>query len=438
MKKYLILLLITSAFTSSGQSVDTLSLLKSRVAEMEQRIQTMRSTELVQSMSQRSMLTPSYFYELKALVARQAYNFWKERSNETYVSHLNVYSALYYANKYLGYDSLMQRSYNQGLGHNASVISIRFGKKPNEFYSAGSDGKVLRWDLTNLRKVPEVIYQGDHLIKSIELSYNDEWIMIVTKDRGLIMVRNVSSLSETGPEVFTDPEPVQTAIFLPGQLKYLTVNRSGKVQIKGSRSDLAVGTSDKKVLSLAVNPADASIYAGTEQGAVEIWSDSLEANLHFKEAFAINSIAISADYKMMALGREKGDAILWDLEKKELVRIISGHQSAITDVDFSPDNRLLLTASRDATVRLWDLDDSKKLPIVLDDHNDWVMSAAFDPTGERLISGSKDNYIRVWPVDHKVLADRICTLVSRNLDQNEWREFVGRDIPYQDTCPIKN
>lgn len=89
--------------TGIAQSADSVDVLHERIADLELRISTLQSTELVQSMSQRSILTPSYFYELKALIARQAFNFWKERSNEAYVSHLNIYSSLYYANKYLGY-----------------------------------------------------------------------------------------------------------------------------------------------------------------------------------------------------------------------------------------------------------------------------------------------------------------------------------------------
>lgn len=330
--------------------------------------------------------------------------------------------------------SLTQRAYNQALGHNASVVSVRFGQNPDVFYSAGSDGKVLRWDAHNLKKVPEVIYQGKHLIKSIEISHNDQWIMIVTKEQGIVLIQN-NAQGEANVQVITDPEPVQAAVFLPHELKYVSVNKAGELRIKGYMQNQAVGTSDSRITSLAMNPSDNTIFAGTGEGTIKIWDDTLDASLYFKEAFAINTLAISSDYSTMAMGREKGDVILWDLKKKELIRIISGHQSAITDVDFSPDNRLLLTASRDATVRLWDLQDSKKLPIVLDDHDDWVLTASFDPTGKNIVSGSMDNFIRVWPVDPTVLANRICELVSRNLNENEWKEYVGRDIPYQKTCP---
>jgi len=57
-------------------------------------------TELVMSMTQRSLVIPGYLSDLKALIAKQAYNFWSEGTTEPFISHLNVYSALHDANKY--------------------------------------------------------------------------------------------------------------------------------------------------------------------------------------------------------------------------------------------------------------------------------------------------------------------------------------------------
>ena len=143
---------------------------------------------------------------------------------------------------------------------------------------------------------------------------------------------------------------------------------------------------------------------------------------------------ISPDGKRMAIGRERGDVILWDMQQNKLGRIISSHQSAITDISFSPDNQHLLTTSRDRTARLWDLNDSRKLPIIFDDHEDWVLTGCFDPSGKHVITGSSDMFLRIWPVDPKVLADRICSLLSRNMTPEEWSEFIGSEIPYQKTC----
>ncbi|CAM9961933.1 unnamed protein product, partial [Chrysoparadoxa australica] len=404
-----------------------------KISNQDRLIESLRSTELVQSMSQRSLLMPSYQSELKALVAKQAYDFWKN-SDETYVSHLNIYLALYYANKYLNNKNKYE-SFNQKIGHTESVVSIQFGSDPNTFYSAGSDGRVIKWDLSNLDKLPEIVYQGPYLIRSMDISHDGKWILIVTKDKGIVLVPIEELQSEFGGVVF-DPEPVQSAVFFPSEFKYLTVNENGEIKIKGYEIDLPeVGKVNSRVNVLTIQPDNNDIYAGLEDGQLLVFGEDVK-QIQGKSPYAINALAISPDQKLLIIGRELGDAIIWDIEKKEIIRTISGHQSAVTDVDFHPTQNTVLTASRDGTVKIWDIFNSKKLPQVLDDHLSWVLTASFDPSGKKVISGSSDNYIRVWPIAPSVLADRICELIDRNLTEKEWFEYIGPSIPYQKTCEL--
>ena len=427
---FLTLLLLTSYFQSGAQN---------QSLDLQSQIEVLRTTELVQSMAQRSLLTPSYFPEKKALVARQAYNFWIENPGDRLVSHLNVYQALYYANKYLGYDPVNKQSYNQALGHDESVMSVQYGTDENTFYTAGSDGKVLRWKLEEEFNTPEVIYEGKYLVRSLDISDDGNWILVVTKDQGIIILDNrTQDSSDERPAVAKDTELVQSGVFMPGENKVAVVTKKGELKIKGFGKERVIGRTMDKVTTMEVNKSNDEILAGTAQGNVQFWEDTLARKLYIEEAFAINTMAISSDFKTLALGREKGDVVLYDLIKHQMIRIISGHQSAITDVDFNLDDTKLLSSSRDGSVRVWDINDPRKLPLVLDDHEDWVMSACFSPDGKRVISGSRDNSIRFWPVDPKELADRVCQLVSRDLTEEEWIEFVGTGIPYTKTCPLSD
>lgn len=420
-----------SAYSQSIRSDSTVNILKERIKVLE-------LTEIVQSMSQRSLLTPGYHPEIKALVACQSFNFWKENSDEKFVSHLNVYSALHYANKYILYDSsLREYAYNQILGHSQMVVSVELGSG-SYFYSAGSDGRVLRWNIDDPKAIPMSIFESNDLIRSIDISHDDRFLMIVTKNTGTVIIDLFGNAGGEISEPLLDREVLQAAAFLPEKDAYLAVNRKGEIKLKGYEYDtVAIGQATSKVLSLAINPEDYQFYLGTEAGSImkmDEWGK--ESKIMFEKAYAINAMDISDDQSMMAIGRELGDAIIWNLKTREVIRIISGHQSAVTDVEFSPDGKTLLTASRDGTARLWDIRNTRKLPIVLDDHFDWVMTAAFNKEGTQIITGSKDNFIRIWEVDPAKLAQRICALIDRNLTPEEWIEYVGENIPYQETCPV--
>ncbi|GAA3895006.1 hypothetical protein GCM10023084_54710 [Streptomyces lacrimifluminis] len=76
-----------------------------------------------------------------------------------------------------------------------------------------------------------------------------------------------------------------------------------------------------------------------------------------------------------------------------------GHTGAVYLTTFSPDGRLLATASYDRTVRLWNVaDPSNPRPLgkPLAGNASWVSSAVFSPDGRTLVSAGDDGTIRRW------------------------------------------
>ncbi|MEQ9468233.1 MAG: WD40 repeat domain-containing protein [Ekhidna sp.] len=409
------------------------------------------TTELVMSMSQRSLVMPGYLTELKALVAQQAYIFWKEGNVEPYVSHLNVYQALYEANKYLGYDSIRGLAYNQVGFHSNTVTSVVFGADPDSYYSSSTDGKIYKWSMSDPQKIPKTVYASDKIIQSIEMSNDGKILMAIFYQKGLALIPTEKNQQED-LGVLEDPQPVQTATFIPGERRYLSVTKAGDLILKGFNAQAEnVGKTALKVNQLKVDEQDGTIYAGTDQGVLEAWEKPYEVKESPIEdimenwrkqsyfgyelgSFAIKCLDISPDGNTLAIGRDRGDVILWDIPNKQLIRIISGHQSTVTDIQYNAKGDLLLTTSRDGTARIWDLTDSRKLPIILDDHDDWVFTGSFDPSGTKIITGGADEYIRTWPIDPAYFAFRICAMIDRNLTKEEWNEFVGSEIAYEITC----
>jgi WD40 repeat protein len=73
-------------------------------------------------------------------------------------------------------------------------------------------------------------------------------------------------------------------------------------------------------------------------------------------------------------------------------------QQLIRSVAVSPDNRWVVTASDDQSVRIWDTRTASWL-CTLQGHTNYVRAVDFSPAGKYLASGSEHGEVRLWNIE---------------------------------------
>lgn len=118
----------------------------------------------------------------------------------------------------------------------------------------------------------------------------------------------------------------------------------------------------------------------------------------------IKALKMSSDNRWLAAGSEDRSVYLWDLTDLESpAKILTGNTYESIDIEFSPNNRWLATASTNAGVvlQVWDLekDNFEASPIILNIENYGLKAITFTPDGKWLIAGGNDTQIYFWDME---------------------------------------
>ncbi|XP_005093569.1 WD repeat-containing protein 88 [Aplysia californica] len=244
----------------------------------------------------------------------------------------------------------------------------------SKFLTCGWDKKLKLWDAETGQCILEKTHED--FLTCCQVSHDEKMIACGSDLGKALRVYDLQS----GECIFDckglHESSITSCKFAPADDKVITtsMDRSAKF------FDLVTGTPTIKLVGHTNIVSSCSITSDERKFATASWDKSVllwdvatgmyrsqgPSALKGAHDGSISCCSFSADGLFLVTGSYDLSVVVWDVENSVQKMKLQGHFGWINDICFSEDQDWLLSCSKDKTVRLWNIADSDKIPIVLE------------------------------------------------------------------------
>ncbi|WP_380167605.1 BTAD domain-containing putative transcriptional regulator [Jannaschia sp. R86511] len=174
------------------------------------------------------------------------------------------------------------------------------------------------------------------------------------------------------------------------------------------------------------------VTARTQDGSVTTVHDGRTGALLVGPMTGADITSVSLDGVLV--GATGGEVTRYDLGTLEPLQDLPGARGEVSSLQFSDDSSVLIAASHDQTVSVYDVPSGRRLGDPVLSSAPLSFSAYLRPDGKAL-AVTDEHGVAVWDLDPAHQLEAACRLAGRNLTGTEWTTHLGSLGPVRPTCP---
>ena len=362
------------------------------------------------------------------------------RAGNMDIANLLGYAASLYTSRYQGdiynptvYQSLSLCSQNNSKWsrHEGIVRDLEFlPKSDNELVTVSSYGEIMHHirDGNNLKTNP--------LFKDNKYDFRDVYINPSNK--------NIYAVSRTG-DLFIKTPRSSRILPLTGMIhplaiepmqddKYLLIVGENSLAKLDMSSNTIIGTHRLDFKVTLCSRFDYAPMIFDDKGKMYIIRDINQ--LTSKKVPIVGKVTAYASSKgtgLEAYGLDNGTIFM--LDNKKRIHRLTGHRSRISKIKINGSR--IYSSSYDGTVNLWMTNNDKIEPMTLISASNWIMFFTFDPSKNYLWTAEQNGNISETLISIQVMFDKLQKKLIRDLNQEEWNYYIGRNVPYESFLELR-
>ena len=294
-------------------------------------------------------------------------------------------------------------------GHENYVVSVKTIKDGKEILSGSYDGTIRKWSLETHKQICAPMIGHEKRINQICVTPDEEYVVSCSND-STIRIWSIDTGLQVGESLYGHAGVINSVCVSPDGKLIISAGEDGTVRVWDLNSGKQYGKPllghNCNIKSICMSFDGKYIISADQKGRIRFWDfvsrvqigDIVEC-----QCDSIESIAVLPDNSTVVAAGYDGKIRFFDLENRVLTGQIEAHGDWINGIEISRDGKVVVSASGDQSIKLWDSTTLMPIGKPFIGTESWINSVKFMNDSQYIVSAGDDAAIRMWDIAHKRL-----------------------------------